>query len=58
MRAYVITSGTVFGLVLVAHVARVVDEGLQVASDPLFVVSSMVALGLVLWAWRVVPARS
>ena len=50
MRAYVIASGLVFGLVVVAHIARVVVEGSQVASSPLFVLGTALALGLSAWA--------
>ena len=60
MRTYVIATGLVFGLLLLAHVARVAVEGIQVAKDPYFVLATLVAAGLSLWAWRLVkqPASS
>jgi hypothetical protein len=36
MRPYVITTGTVFGLLVVAHVWRVVEEGPGLAREPWF----------------------
>jgi hypothetical protein len=49
MRAYVITSGLLFGLVFLAHIARVVLEGQATLRDPFFVGSSLLALGMVAW---------
>jgi hypothetical protein len=34
MKAYVITSGAIFGLVTLAHVWRVFEEGTRLASEP------------------------
>ena len=59
MRAYVITTGAVFGLVTGAHVWRVVEEGSRLLTDPLWVSITAVAAGLCLWAvglvWRARP---
>lgn len=52
MRAYVMTSGVVFGLVVLLHVARVVAEGTSVATHPGFILSTVVVAGLFLWAMR------
>jgi hypothetical protein len=35
MKRYVITTGVVFGLLVVVHIWRVVEEGPAVAKDPL-----------------------
>jgi hypothetical protein len=53
MKAYVITTGTVFGLITLAHVLRVVEEGPRLASDPFFVLLTVLSTALCLWAWRV-----
>lgn len=50
MKAYVATTGGVFGLLVLAHVARIVTEGPQVMRDPFFVAMAAVALALGLWA--------
>ena len=36
MKAYLITTGTVFGLITVAHLWRAFAEGSRVATDPFF----------------------
>jgi hypothetical protein len=53
MRAYIITSGTVFGLLVLAHIARLVLEGPRVMQDFWFVTFTVLAAALSLWAWRV-----
>ena len=53
MKAYVITSGAVFGLLTLAHLLRMIAEGPRVATDPLFVLITVAAAGLCAWAWRV-----
>jgi len=50
MRAYTGVTGIVFGLLVVAHIARVAIEGLQVLRDAFFVGSSLVALALSAWS--------
>ena len=52
MKAYVMTTGSVFGLLVVAHVWRVVEEA-HLATDPAFILTTAVAAALCLWAWRV-----
>jgi hypothetical protein len=56
VRAYVITTGTVFALVFVAHLARLFLEGGPVARDPVFLALTALAAGLSAWAWRVLGA--
>lgn len=46
------TTGVLFGLVIAAHVWRVLEEGPRVATDPWYVLSTLAAAGLCLWAWR------
>jgi len=60
MKAYVMTTGVVFGLLTLAHLLRMFIEGRQVATDPFFVLITVAAAGLCLWAWRLLrlSARS
>jgi len=53
MKAFLITAGTVFGLVVVAHVARLVAEP-GMAKEPWFLALTLVAAALSVWAWRLV----
>jgi hypothetical protein len=53
MRAYVITTGTIFGLIFLAHLARLYLEGGDRARDPIFLALTALAAGLAAWAWRV-----
>jgi hypothetical protein len=53
MKVYVITTGTIFGLLTVAHLWRMVEEGSRVATDPFFVLVTLASGALGFWAWRV-----
>jgi hypothetical protein len=52
MKAYVTTTGSLFALVFVAHIARAFAEGPSTIKDPIFVVTTIVATAMVIWAWR------
>ena len=52
MKAYVMTTGAVFGLIVVAHLWRVAQEGLALAKDPLCIILTLAAAGLCFLAWR------
>jgi hypothetical protein len=52
MKAYVITTGAVFSLLTLAHIARVFAEGPHLATDPSFVLITIAAAALCFWAWR------
>jgi hypothetical protein len=54
MRAYVMTTGVLFGLIAVAHVWRVFEEGAGLAADPFFILLTVAAAALCLWAWRLI----
>jgi hypothetical protein len=58
MKAYLLTSGAIFGLLVVAHVMRIIAEGWQVARDPWFVLSTIIAGVLCLWAVRLLRVGS
>jgi hypothetical protein len=51
MKAYLITTGVVFGLITLAHLLRIIVEGIHLAKDPLYVLLTVVAASLSLWAW-------
>ena len=50
MKAYVMTTGTVFGLIVVAHIWRALAEGLSIAENPLYILLTVAAAALALWA--------
>jgi uncharacterized membrane protein len=52
MRAYVMTTGGLFGLIAAAHVWRVFEEGPRLATDPWYLLTSLAAVALCVWAWR------
>lgn len=52
MRAYLMTSGAVFGLVTLAHIWRAIEEGSHLAKEPWFVLLTIFAAALCLWALR------
>jgi hypothetical protein len=52
MKAYVMTSGAVFALLTLAHLARIVLEGSAPAVEPTFVLITMASAALSFWAWR------
>jgi uncharacterized membrane protein YhiD involved in acid resistance len=51
MKAYLITTGTVFGLITAAHIWRIALEGPRLAMDPFFLVLTLMAVALCFWAF-------
>jgi hypothetical protein len=51
MRAFFFTAGSVFALIVIAHIARIVAEP-RMAEDLWFWLLTIVAAGLSAWAWR------
>jgi hypothetical protein len=49
MKTYVITTGIVFGLLTLTHIWRAIVER-QMAADPFFIVVTLVAAFLAVWA--------
>ena len=58
MKAYAMTTGVVFGLIVFAHLLRIVAEGPHLAKDPWFVLITVAAAALSLWAWRLLRLSS
>ena len=50
MKTYVMTTGAVFGLITLAHVARIVVEGPRLVTDPGFILLTLAAAALSVWA--------
>jgi len=58
MKAYVITTGAVFGLLTLAHIWRLFAEGPRLATNPWFVLLTVAAAALCVWAWRLLRLSS
>lgn len=61
MKAYLITTGTIFALLALAHVLRTIAEWSRLATDPWFSLEGpgigVVAAALSFWAWRLLWSR-
>ena len=53
MKAYVTTTGAVFGLITLAHLLRVVEEGPRLVERSVLRAPHPPSTALCLWAWRV-----
>lgn len=53
MRLYVVVTGIIFALVVIAHVARMITEDAALASDPIYLFITACAAGLSVWSWWV-----
>jgi hypothetical protein len=60
MKGYLITTGTIFGLITIAHVWRMIAESPRLAADPWYLLLTLVAAALCVWALRLLrlSARS
>lgn len=58
MKAYVLTTGSIFVLVTLAHVWRMADEP-DMAKQPWYLALTVATAGLAAWAWTLLrrPAR-
>ena len=56
MKAYVMTSGAIFGLITLVHIWRVFEEGTRLVSEPWYVLITLAAAALCLWAWSLLRA--
>lgn len=54
MKAYVITTGAVFGLLALAHVLRIVGEDPRLLADPFYMAITVAAAALCVWSFFVV----
>ena len=51
MKAYLGVTGSVFGLIVVAHIWRIVEEGRN-ELDVWWVLLTLLAAVMAVWAWR------
>jgi len=49
MKAYLITTSAIFGLISLAHIARMAAESSALATDPWYLLLTMLDAGLSLW---------
>jgi uncharacterized membrane protein len=54
MKAYVITTGVLFGLLTIAHIVRIVAENHGLATDPFFILITTLTAVLCVWAFYLV----
>jgi glucan phosphoethanolaminetransferase (alkaline phosphatase superfamily) len=52
MKAYVITTGIIFGLLTLAHIWRMILEGRHLLAEPWWVGITLLAAALCVWAFR------
>jgi hypothetical protein len=50
MKAYVATTGTIFGLITLAHFWRMAAESRDLAGDPIFIILTVLSAFLCVWA--------
>ena len=50
MRAYLITTAVVFGLLTLAHIWRAIEEGMHLLTEPWWVLITLAAAALCVWA--------
>ena len=50
MKAYMVTTGTAFGLLTLAHVARIFEEGVHLIIQPVFLVTTVGSACICMWA--------
>lgn len=55
MKVYIATSGTIFGLLTLAHVGRIVLESSALMKDPSYLAITAAAAAMCIWAWRAYP---
>ncbi len=58
MKAYVTTTGVLFGVLFVVHLWRAFEEGPGLATDPWYIVITLASAALCVWAWRVLRPAS
>ena len=54
MKTYVITTGTIFTLLTLAHIARMVSESWMFAKEPIYLAITFTAAAMATWAWWLV----
>jgi hypothetical protein len=57
LKIYVASTGTLFGLIAIAHVLRMLAER-HLATDPWYLLLTAAAAALSVWAFRLLRARN
>lgn len=52
------TSGAIFGLLTLAHLVRVFYEGPHLAGEPFFILTTVAAAALCIWALRLLRSTA
>ena len=58
MKPYLATTGTIFTLIAAAHIWRMIGESTALARDPWFLLLTVLAAALAVWAWRLFRVAS
>ena len=58
MKAYIMTTGVLFGLLVVAHIWRAIAEGPALARDSFYIAITIAAAAFCFWAWRLLRLMS
>jgi hypothetical protein len=62
MKSYLITTGTLFGFLAMAHLMRTILERQRLAEDPWFLIEGpgigILAATVAFWAWRLLRQAS
>ena len=62
MKAYLYTTGVLFAVVALAHMARTIAEVSRLRTDPGFIVEGpglgLIAAAIAVWAWRLLRASA
>lgn len=54
MKAYVIITGILFGLLTIAHIVRMVAEGARTVTEPVFMIFTVLSAALCIWALQLI----
>lgn len=58
MKAYVITTGVIFGLITISHILRIFFEHRFLATDPVYILLTVLSASLCIWAGLVLRKLS
>lgn len=58
MKAYLITTGALFGLLTIAHIVRIIAENPRLATDPFYILITVLTAVLCVWAFYLVRHSS
>ena len=57
MKIYIVTTGLIFGIVTVAHIARMITEDGRFATNPFYLAITALSAGLFVWAISLLRRR-